>query len=194
MRVLDPHELFGGDFAAGVPRLYAAGDVTLLGASFVAIVGSRRASPEGLRRAYQLARDLARHGVVVLSGLAEGIDRAAHESALEHGGRTVAVVGTPLDRAYPAANAALQVRAPFALALRARHAHATGSLPRAQSRHGAPGPRDGRHRGGRRERVAAPSGRERAGRRAGLRRPLGRRRRATRMARALVARAFGTST
>jgi DNA processing protein len=131
MRVLDPHELFGGDFAAGVPRLYAAGDVTLLGASFVAIVGSRRASPEGLRRAYQLARDLARHGVGVLSGLAEGIDRAAHESALEHGGRTVAVVGTPLDRAYPAANAALQARiacehlllSPFAPGTRTRPAH-----------------------------------------------------------------------
>lgn len=110
MRVLDAHELFGVDFAAGVQRLYAAGDVTLLGAPLVAVVGSRRASPKGLRRARQLARDLARRGVVVLSGLAAGIDRAAHEAALEHGGRTIAVVGTPLERAYPAENAALQER------------------------------------------------------------------------------------
>jgi DNA processing protein len=108
--VLEARTLFGGDFAAGVPRLYAAGDVALLGAPAVALVGSRRASPEGLRRAHQLARDLARRGVVVMSGLAEGIDRAAHEAALEHGGRTIAVVGTPLERAYPAAHAALQAR------------------------------------------------------------------------------------
>jgi DNA processing protein len=108
--VLEARAIFDAAFAARVPRLYAAGDVGLLGAPMVAVVGSRRPSPEGLRRARQLARDLARRGVVVLSGLAAGIDGAAHESAIEHGGRTVAVVGTPLERAYPAEHAALQER------------------------------------------------------------------------------------
>jgi DNA processing protein len=107
-RVLDTRELFDAAFAARVPCLYAAGDGALLRAPSVAIVGSRRASPEGLRRAYQLARDLVRRGVVVLSGLAAGIDTAAHEAALAHGGRTIAVIGTSLERAYPAENAALQ--------------------------------------------------------------------------------------
>jgi len=106
-RALGAQELFG---AAPGARLYAAGDVALLGAPIVAVVGSRRASPEGLRRARQLARDLARGGVVVMSGLAAGIDRAVHEATIAHGGRTVAVVGTPLEGAYPAENAALQER------------------------------------------------------------------------------------
>jgi DNA processing protein len=114
-----------------LPRLYAAGDVALLDAPAVAVVGSRRASTEGLRRAYQLARDLARCGVVVMSGLATGIDRAAHEAALAHDGRTVAVVGTPLERAYPAAHAALQARiarehlvlSPFAPGTRTQPGH-----------------------------------------------------------------------
>jgi DNA processing protein len=108
--------------------LYLAGDRTLLDLPAVALVGSRQASPAGLRRAYQLARDLARHGVVVMSGLAAGIDRAAHEAALAHGGRTIAVT---LARAYPAAHAALQARlarehlvvSPFAPGTRTRPAH-----------------------------------------------------------------------
>jgi DNA processing protein len=128
---LDARALFDAAFAARVPRLYAAGDVALLDAPLVAVVGSRHASPEGLRRAYQLARDFARRGVVVLSGLASGIDTAAHEAALAHGGRTVAVVGTPLERAYPAENAALQeliyrehlVLSPFAPGTRTRPGH-----------------------------------------------------------------------
>lgn len=93
-----------------VPReLYVAGDRSLLRAtSKVSIVGSRRASEDGLRRAAKLARILAEHQVVVISGLAEGIDAAAHRSAIDNGGRTVAVIGTPLDQAYPAKNATLQ--------------------------------------------------------------------------------------
>lgn len=76
----------------------------------VAVVGTRSPSAEGLRQADEVAGGLARRGVVVVSGLAAGIDTAAHLSALRNGGRTVAVIGTGLHRAYPAANASLQDR------------------------------------------------------------------------------------
>jgi len=92
-------------------ELYVAGDVTLLTKrARVSIVGSRKASPLGLKRAAKLAAMLVERGVVVVSGLAEGIDTAAHLAAIEHGGRTVAVLGTPLDECFPAENQALQDR------------------------------------------------------------------------------------
>ena len=74
----------------------------------VSIVGSRTASAEALRRAAKLAAQLVAHGVTIVSGLARGIDGAAHRSAIENGGRTIAVIGTPLDRAYPPEHAELQ--------------------------------------------------------------------------------------
>lgn len=74
----------------------------------VAIVGSRKASPRGLTFAAEVARGLADHDVTVVSGLAEGIDTAAMTAALELGGRVVGVIGTGIDRAYPALNAQLQ--------------------------------------------------------------------------------------
>ena len=90
-------------------QLYVAGDRSLLRAiPKVSIVGSRRASEDGLRRAAKLARILAEHRVVVVSGLAEGIDSAAHRSAIDSKGRTIAVIGTPLDECYPTKNADLQ--------------------------------------------------------------------------------------
>ncbi|MDR7480997.1 MAG: DNA-processing protein DprA [Armatimonadota bacterium] len=67
----------------------------------VAVVGARRASPYGLQAAARLARDLAAAGVAVVSGLARGIDGAAHRGALDGGGRTVAVLGSAVDVIYP---------------------------------------------------------------------------------------------
>ncbi len=74
----------------------------------VSVVGSRAASSRGLAIAAGLAREFAARGVTVLAGLALGIDTAAHRAALDAGGRTVSVIGTGIDRAYPAANRGLQ--------------------------------------------------------------------------------------
>lgn len=90
------------------PKLFYAGDLALVRRRCVAIVGSRDVSTEGAARTRRLARELWAAGVVVVSGLAAGVDTAAHEGAIEAGGRTVAVIGTPLDVAYPAQNAQLQ--------------------------------------------------------------------------------------
>lgn len=90
--------------------LYLLGDVTLLEHRLprVSIVGSRKASREGLARAAKLARALVGEEIVVVSGLADGIDTAAHRAAMEAAGRTIAVIGTSLDQSYPRSNAALQ--------------------------------------------------------------------------------------
>lgn len=92
-------------------RLFVAGDVALLrrGAR-VSVVGSRRASDEALARTRALVAALAERGMLVVSGLAEGVDTAAHEASLAAGGHTMAVLGTPLDEFFPMANRALQER------------------------------------------------------------------------------------
>ena len=89
--------------------LFVAGDTSLLAnGARVSIVGTRRASKEGLGRATRLARLVVEREMVVVSGLAEGIDAAAHRAAIDAGGRTIAVLGTPLDRFYPSKNRSLQ--------------------------------------------------------------------------------------
>jgi DNA processing protein len=90
-------------------QLFLAGDASLLQRGpRISVVGSRKASPEGLRRAAYLARALVEHQMIVVSGLAAGIDTAAHRAAIDADGRTIAVLGTPLDQFYPASNRALQ--------------------------------------------------------------------------------------
>ena len=94
------------------PReLFYAGDTGLfdLGPR-VSLVGSRKASERGLRNARRLAAWLVKRGAVIVSGLAEGIDTAAHEATLAAGGRTIGVIGTPIDEFYPSRNRALQTR------------------------------------------------------------------------------------
>jgi DNA processing protein len=76
----------------------------------VAVIGSRRASAAGLGRAKAISRQLVTEGYTVASGLAAGIDSAAHLAALDGGGRTIAVVGTGLLKCYPPQNAALQAQ------------------------------------------------------------------------------------
>src|SRR5260370_39693276 len=88
--------------------LYYAGKLDLLEQKCVSIVGTREATDEGAARANRLARELAASGIVVMSGLARGIDTAALSSAIEKGGRVAAVIGTPINKAYPAENAFLQ--------------------------------------------------------------------------------------
>jgi DNA processing protein len=88
------------------PLLYVVGDVDLLSQPQLAMVGSRNPTPAGTGNARQFAATLAGAGLVITSGLAVGIDGAAHEGALERG-RTIAVTGTGLDRVYPARHKAL---------------------------------------------------------------------------------------
>ena len=90
--------------------LFVAGDAGLLLHPQVAVVGSRSASPAGLAHARGFARALAQAGFIVTSGMAEGIDGAAHEAALDAGAATVAVVGTGPDRVYPRKHHALAQR------------------------------------------------------------------------------------
>lgn len=90
--------------------LYAAGRIEMLARPLVAVVGSRNASVQGRLDAESFSAALSGAGLCVVSGLALGIDTAAHEGALRGPGSTIAVVGTGLDRVYPARNRALAHR------------------------------------------------------------------------------------
>jgi len=80
------------------PLLYVRGDPALLRAAQLAVVGSRRASPAGLRIAQTISGELARAGLHICSGLALGVDSAAHRGAVDAGGKTIAVMATGIER------------------------------------------------------------------------------------------------
>ena len=109
--------------------LYAKGRVALLNRPSLAIVGSRNASAQGAAHARQFAQALSAAGLTVISGLALGIDTAAHEGALPEDGRTVAVIGTGADIVYPARNHALAHRIAEQGCIVSEYALGTPALP-----------------------------------------------------------------
>jgi len=84
--------------------LYVRGTLTETDNRALAIVGTRRATNYGREAAYKLAQQLAAQGITIISGLAQGIDSAAHRGALDGGGRTIAVLGNGIDKIYPREN------------------------------------------------------------------------------------------
>ncbi len=98
------------DLSESPPILFIAGALDEQDARGVAVVGTRRPTPRGTRTATAVVQQLVESGYPVISGLASGIDAAAHHAALERGGRTIGVIGTGLDHAYPRENAMLQQR------------------------------------------------------------------------------------
>ncbi|UTH75490.1 DNA-processing protein DprA [Chromobacterium sp. IIBBL 290-4] len=92
------------------PLLFGRGRRELLSQPMLAVVGSRAATPQGKRNAEDFASALAAHGYTIVSGLASGIDAAAHQGALAHPASTIAVIGTGIDRVYPASNRQLAHR------------------------------------------------------------------------------------
>ena len=92
------------------PMVFVAGRLTPADAYGVAVVGARKATHDGTKKATEIAEHLVDRGFTVVSGLATGIDTAAHTATLARGGRTVAVIGTGLARSYPPQNEALQRR------------------------------------------------------------------------------------
>jgi DNA processing protein len=92
-------------------QLFVEGElIELLDKPCVAIVGSRKVSPYGREVTKRLARELAEQGIVIVSGLAFGVDAIAHEAALEAGGQAIAVLPSPLDNIYPASHHGLARR------------------------------------------------------------------------------------
>lgn len=91
-----------------VELFYFQGNWALASTPGVAVVGTRKPSAEAVARAEYLAKRLVGDGFTVVSGLAEGIDTAAHTAAIAAGGQTIAVIGTPLSHVYPKSNAKLQ--------------------------------------------------------------------------------------
>jgi DNA processing protein len=109
--------------------LHVRGTLVDADALAVAIVGSRRATPYGLEVAETLAADLAARGVTIVSGLARGIDSAAHRGALRVGGRTLAVLGSGVDVIYPPENRRLAAEIVARGALVSQFAPGTPPLP-----------------------------------------------------------------
>lgn len=96
------------DSARPTPVIYYRGDINVIESRSVSVVGSRKATDFGRKRARRLARELVEAGVTVVTGLARGIDTEATRAAIESGGRVVGVIGTPIDEVYPKENKDLQ--------------------------------------------------------------------------------------
>jgi DNA processing protein len=111
------------------PFLLARGSVRREDGLAVAIVGSRRATPYGLQTAERLGTDLGARGVTVVSGLARGVDTAAHRGALDAGGRTLAVLGSGVDVVYPPENRRLAAEIAAAGAVLSQFPMGTAPLP-----------------------------------------------------------------
>ncbi len=112
-QTLTPEQLLGPlneIEAKNAPReLYVRGDVSILQKHMsVSIIGTRKPTELGIKRAQSLARAVVSREGIVVSGLAEGIDTAVHTATIEMGGKTVAVIGTPLNQVYPRGNFELQ--------------------------------------------------------------------------------------
>jgi len=95
---------------AAPPILFVKGSLTVLAETHFAVVGSRRATHYGKRNAYFMAQELSKAGLQVCSGLADGIDSKAHEGAMDVERKTLAVIGTGIDRVYPTRNEKLAAR------------------------------------------------------------------------------------
>lgn len=91
-----------------VEVLYYQGWWDLINTRCIAVVGARKVTDEGKRRTRKLVKSLVADGFTIVSGLAEGVDTVAHQTAIEHNGYTIGVIGTPLSQAYPRDNTALQ--------------------------------------------------------------------------------------
>lgn len=91
------------------PYLFLKGNVHLLNEKSVCVVGSRNASQDSMLKTKRIVKSLIKRNIVVNAGLAKGIDTATHQSALENGGRTIAVIGTPINQYYPKENRELQI-------------------------------------------------------------------------------------
>jgi len=113
----------------GAPPLWVRGTLTAEDALAIAVVGSRSATQYGVHMTGEIAGDLAARGVTIVSGLARGIDTAAHEAALAAGGRTIAVLGCGVDVMYPRENTALARKIEAAGAVVSQFAPGTPPLP-----------------------------------------------------------------
>ncbi len=89
--------------------LFLKGNVDLMNEKSVCVVGSRNASIESMKKTERLIKSLIKRNIVVNAGLAKGIDTATHRSALQNGGKTIAVIGTPINQYYPKENKELQI-------------------------------------------------------------------------------------
>lgn len=96
------------DTSGTPPFLFLKGNVHLLNERSVCVVGSRNASAESMKKTEKIVKSLIKRNIVVNAGLARGIDTATHKTAIDNGGRTIAVIGTPINQYYPKENKELQ--------------------------------------------------------------------------------------